>query len=255
MTTPPEDFLRVFAWLGGALCCGLPLLIFAAVAFYAARKHTSNLEKINSAAATKISTLKPSNQLVRLEGVIKQVPQPIEGPPEAPLAFVRLKVEVYERDDEESGWRAAGDKMRSTLFLLEDETGSIWVDPQGLDKVSLGEGVVPTREAAEAAAIQTGLDPRVLNLESRARMWELRGGQRVTVIGAVMRHGDQMIVAKLKDNPFIVTPLLGSDVQVQSQKQAKTGWTMAAILGIPGLLAICCGLLGALVSLIQALQK
>ncbi len=63
------------------MCCGLPLLIFAPLAFFAARKHAQNLEIVHHAAPTKISTLKPSNQLVRLEGVIKQVLQALDGPP------------------------------------------------------------------------------------------------------------------------------------------------------------------------------
>ncbi len=262
MTPTPEDLLRIFAWLGGGLCCGLPLLIFAAVAFYAWRKHTQNLAVLNSAAVTKIAALKPSDRLVRLEGVIKQVPHALDGPPESPLAFVRLKVEIYERDtetrrdrDHEFGWRAAGDKIRSVPFLLEDETGSVWVDPQGLDKVSLGEGIVPTREAAEAAAIQVGIDPRLFNLKSRARLWELRGGQRVTVIGVVSQRDGRLMVGKSKDAPFVVTSLLGEAVQVQTGKQAQTGRTMAIVFGAVGLVAICCGTLGSLFALISSLQK
>lgn len=167
----------------------MPLLIFAAIAFHAARKHTSNLAKINRAEETKIAALQPFNQLVRLEGVIKQVPQLIDGPPEAPLAFVRLKVEVYERDtdmrrDDESGWRSAGDKLRATPFLLEDETGAVWVDPQRLDKVSLGEGSVPTREA-EAAAILTDTI--------------------LTDIGAVTQREGKAVVAKLEDGQHLGT--------------------------------------------------
>ncbi|MEZ0396637.1 MAG: GIDE domain-containing protein [Anaerolineales bacterium] len=259
--TSGEDFLRVLFWLGGGLCCGVPLLIFAAVAFYAWRKHTQNLAVINSAVPTKISTLKSSDQPVRLEGVIKQVPQAIDGPPEAPLAFVRLKVEVFERNeygqrsDEFTGWRGAGDKLRGVPFLLEDESGSVWVDPQGLDKVSLGEGVIPTREAAEAAAIQVGIDPRVFNLESRAQLWELRGGQRVTVIGVPALRNGQLVVGKVKDKPFVVTSLLGQSVQLQTGKQAQTGKSMAIVFGVVGLLAICCGALASLVALLRALPK
>lgn len=265
MTSTPEDLLRILAWLGIAVCCGLPLLIFAGVAFYAGRKHAQNLEIIQRAAHTKISTLKPSDQLVRLEGVIKQVPQAIDGPPETPLAFVRLRVETYERDtgigvrrstvQREPGWYPAGDKIRAVPFLLEDETGSVWVDPQGLDKVSLGEGVVPTREAAEAAAIQVGIDPRLFNLESRARLWELRGGQRVTVIGTARQRDGQLVVGKPKNSPFVVTSFLGENVQLPTRQQIKTGWGLTALLGIPGLLAICCGLVGALVALIRTLPK
>lgn len=245
--TSGEDFLRMLFWLGGGLCCGVSFWLFAAISFYAWRKHTKNLAILNSAVATPIAALKPSNQLVRLEGVIKQVPQAIDGPPEAALAVVRLKVEVYEQG-EDSGWRVAGDKIRAVPFLLEDETGSVWVDPQGLDKVSLGEGIVPSREAAEAAAIQVGIDPRVFNLDSRAWLWELRGGQRVTVIGITTQRNGQLVIAKSKDAPFVVTSLLGEAVQVQTGKQAKTGQTMAIIFGVVGLLVICCGALGALLS-------
>lgn len=255
MTPTPDNVFSILGWLGIALCCGLPLLLFAGITFYAARKHTQNMAQINSAAPTKISTLKPDNRLVRLEGVIKKVHEAIDGPPESPLAFVRLKVEVYQSDSDGSGWRGAGDKVRATAFQLEDETGAVWVDPQGLDKLSLGEGIVPaTRETAEAAAILTGINPVVFNTQSRAQLWELRGGQRVTVIGAVTQRDGTLVVGKLKDNPFVITSLLGADVQVQSQKQAKTSWVMTAILGIPGLLALCCGLIGALVSLLRQLQ-
>jgi len=256
MTPTPDDLFALFGSLGAGLCCGLPLLIFAGIAFYAARKHTQNMAQINSAAPTKISTLKPANRLVRLEGVIKKVHEAIDGPPELPLAFVRLKVEVYQSDSDGSGWRGAGDKLRASPFLLEDETGTVWVDPQGLDKLSLGEGIVPaTREIAEAAAILTGINPVVFNAQSRAQLWELRGGQRVTVIGAVTQRDGQLVVGKLKDNPFVVTSRLGNIVQVQTQQQIKTGWTMAAILGIPGLLAICCGVVSAGVALIRMLQQ
>jgi len=254
-----DDFMSVLGYLGIAFCCGLPLLIFAAVALYAARKHTQNIAQINSAVPTKISTLKPGSQLVRLEGIIKQVPQPIDGPPETPLALVRLKVEVYDRDYEmdahtESRWRPADDKLRAVPFLLEDDTGTVWVDPQGVNKHHLGEGIVPSHEVAEAAAILTGINPVLLNAPHRAQLWELRGGQRVTVIGAVSQRNGSLVVGKLKDNPFIITALLGEAVQVPSQQQARTGWIFSAILGIPGLLALCCGLLGVLVALIRSFR-
>jgi hypothetical protein len=247
--------MSILGYLGIAVCCGLPLLIFAAVVFYAARKHTRNMAQINSAAPARISTLKAGSQLVRLEGIIKQVHQPIDGPADSPLAFVRLKVEVYERDSDGSGWRGTGDKLRASPFLLEDESGAIWVDPQGLDKLSLGEGIVPSREAAEAAAILTGINPVLLNTDYRAQLWELRGGQRVTVIGAVTQRNGALVVSKLKNNPLLITPLLGEAVQLPSQQQARTGWMWSVILGIPGLLAFCCGIVSAAVVLLRTLQQ
>ncbi len=256
MTPTGDDVFAILGSLGIALCCGLPLLIFAGITLFAARKHTQNASLINSAAPSKISTLKPGSQLVRLEGIIKEVPDKIDGPAEAPLALVRLRVEVYERDSDGSGWRAAGDKLRATHFLLEDETGSIWVEPQGLDKLSLGEGIVPaTREIAEAAAILSGVNPVVLNAESRARLWELRGGQRVTVIGTVTQRDGTLVLGKAKKDPLIVTSLLGSNIQVQTQQQIKTAWVMTAVLGIPGLIGVCCGLGFMAVNLIGMLQN
>ncbi len=256
MTPTGDDVFAILGSLGIALCCGLPLLIFAGITLFAARKHTQNAAQINSASPSKISTLKPGSQLVRLEGIIKEVPDKIDGPAESPLALVRLKVEVYEHDSDGSGWRAAGDKLRATHFLLEDETGTIWVDPQGLDKLSLGEGTVPARrEIAEAAAILVGLNTALLQGQSRAQLWELRGGQRVTVIGNVSERNGTLVVSKAKKDPLIVTSLLGSSVQVQTQQQVKTAWIMTAVLGIPGLLGLCCGLGFMAVNLIGMLQN
>ena len=251
-----ESYLSPLATLGIALCCGLPLLIFAAIAFFSARKHGQNMTRINSAVPSSIASLKPANQLVRLEGVVRKVQNAIDGPEISPLALVRLKVEIYEHDIDASGWRGAGDKLRSTPFQLEDETGTIWVDPQGLDKISLGEGIVPaTREIAEAAAIQVGINPRVFNSESRARLWELRGGQRVTVIGAVSQRDGNLVVGKLKKEPFVVSPLLGNSIQVPAQKQVKTGRLMALLLGIPGVLVVACSLVWTVVTLIRLWQQ
>jgi hypothetical protein len=246
MSPSADDIFSILGSLGVALCCGLPLLIFAGITLFAARKHTQNESRINNAAPSEISTLKPGGGLVRLEGTIKEVPDKLDGSAESPLAFVRLRVEVP--DDEGSGWNPAGDSLRAVPFQLQDGTGSLWVDPQGLDKLSLGEGVVPqTREIAEAAAILSGLDPVILQGPARVTMWELRGGQRVTVIGTVMQREGSLVLARQKKDPLIVTSLLGSNVQLQTRRQIRTAWIMTAVLGIPGLLGLCCGL-GLLVS-------
>lgn len=254
MTPTPEDIFAILGSLGIALCCGLPLLMFAGITLYAARKHTQNAAQINSAVASKISTLKPGNQLVRLEGIIKEVPDRIDGPAESPLALIRLRVEVR-NGDESSGWSAAGDKLRAVQFRLEDETGSIMVDPQGLDEISLGEGSLPASfEIAEAAAILTGIPPIVLQGETRLRLWELRGGQRVTVVGTVIQRDGTLMLAKVKKSQLIVTSLLAGNVQVQTQQQIKTAWVLTAVLGIPGLLGLCCGLGSMAVALFRILQ-
>jgi hypothetical protein len=248
-----EDVIMIIASLGGGLLCGLPLIAFALVAFYAGRKHTQNAEQINNAIPAKISTLKV-NQVVRLEGVITEVPNKIDGPAESPLALVRFQVIAPSSDDDGAG--AGGDKIHGVPFKIQDETGSVWVDPQRLDKISLGEGIPPAnRGIAEAAVIQTGLDPVVLDSGGRMRLWELRGGQRVTVVGTVASYEGGLVVMKVKNNPLIVTSLLGSNVQVETQKQVKTAWVYTAVLGIPGVLFLCCGVAAAGVGLFRLLQQ
>ncbi len=252
METFMDNLPAILGGLGIALCCGLPLLLFAAVTFYAARKHGQNVEQINRAVSSKIATLKPGNQLVRLEGVIKEVPNAIDGPAESPLAVLRLKVEEYK--DDESGWGGAGDKVRTAPFLLDDGSGSIWVDPQGLDKHSLGDAMTPAGDKAEAAAILLGLPLIILHGQTRSQLWELRGGQRVTVIGVVQQRDGKLLVAKSKSQVFIVSSRLGTGIQVQSQQQVKTAWVYTAILGIPGILAVCCGLVFLVTTLIRMFQ-
>lgn len=179
--------------------------------------------------------------LVRLEGIISEVPNRIDGPEESALAFIRLKVEEF--DSDEGGWKGAGDKLRGVPFRLEDETGSIWIDPQGLDKLSLAEGhQLGDQAAAEDAAILTGLNPVVLRGQTRCTLWELRKGQRITVVGTVQQREGTLLVAKDKKQPFLVTSLLGNSVQVQLKQFAKRAWVMTAVLGGLGLLGFCCGL-------------
>ncbi len=98
-----RQFLFCSGVVGDRVVPGIAATDFCGHRLFAARRHAQNTERINQAAPTKIATLTPSNQLVRLEGVIKQVPQPMDGPPELPLAVVRMKVEVYEQDEDSAG--------------------------------------------------------------------------------------------------------------------------------------------------------
>jgi hypothetical protein len=167
---------------------------------------------------------------------------------------VRLQV-IAPSSGDDSGAGAGGDKICSVPFKVQDDTGSIWVDPQGLDKISLGGGSVPaTLAIAEAAAIQTGLPLDVLQGGGSVHLWELRGGQRVTVVGMVSQWDGGLVVKKIKKNPLIVSTLLGTNVQVETQKQVKTAWIFTALLGIPGVLILLCGLGMMLVNLIGVLQ-
>ncbi len=210
------------------------------ITFLSGKKHSQNEAFVNQASPSSISTLQVGRNLVRLEGIIQEIPNRIDGPDETALAFIRLKVEQY--DSDEGGWKGAGDKLRGVPFRLEDETGSIWIDPQGLDKLSLGEGIHVVPSAAESAAILVGLNLAVLRGETRCTLWELRKGQRVTVVGTVQQREGTLLVAKDKKQPLIVTSLLGNAVQVQLKQFAKRAWVMTAVLGGLGLMGFCCGL-------------
>ncbi|NTW36913.1 MAG: hypothetical protein HGB17_12435, partial [Syntrophobacteraceae bacterium] len=202
---------------------------------------------------SKIATVK-AGQLVRLEGAITDVPNRIDGPDSSPLALIRFQAIAPMSD--ESGSGLGGDKTRAVPFKLQDETGTIWVDPQGLDEISLGPGVVPASlEVAEAAVIQTGLNPIILQGGGSMHIWELRGGQRLTVIGTVAPWEGGLVVKKLKKDPLVVTSLLGSQVQLETGKQVKTAWIYTALLGIPGLLLLLCGLGAAVANLVSVLVR
>jgi predicted GTPase len=81
----------------------------------------------------------------------------------------------------------------------------------------------------------------------------LRAGQVVTVVGTPVQGQGNLLVARAKDQPLIVSPLLGQtvDARITAQKKSSQTWTL--ILGIPGVLFLLCGLGGALVALIGML--
>jgi hypothetical protein len=83
---------------------------------------------VGAAKKTTVAALQAGPGLVRLEGHIAQVPQAFDGPAEVALAYVRLKVEVYESDSDGSGWRGLTDKARCVHFQLDDGSGAVWVD-------------------------------------------------------------------------------------------------------------------------------
>ena len=58
--------------------------------------------------------------------------------------------------------------------------------------------------------ILLGISPNILRGRLRFRLWELRAGQKVSVVGCVMQG-----------QPFIVSPLLGQAVDANISTQSK----------------------------------
>ena len=74
-----QDFVAVFAWLGGACFCGILPLGFAAILFFSARKREQTGSAVSRARQVKAAGLQPGAGLVRLQGQIAPRTDPIDG--------------------------------------------------------------------------------------------------------------------------------------------------------------------------------
>jgi nitrogen fixation-related uncharacterized protein len=248
-----ENGIAILAWLGGACFCGLLPLGFAAILFFSARKRGQVGSAVGSAKKNTIAGLQPGPGLVRLQGRIAPLENALFGSPDRALVYLRLKVEQYQSDSDGSGWRGLMDKARSVPFQLDDGSGTIWVNPEGLDKQLLGDGVTPNEEQTDAATILLGISLGIFAGPLRFILWEYRAGQTVTVVGAVAQGQNGPIIARVQGQPFVVSPLLGSALDSKISFQSKLARTWTLVLGIVGALFLVCGLGGALIALIRML--
>jgi hypothetical protein len=249
-----ESLLPILAWLAGACFCGILPLGIAAILFFSSRKRAKVGSAVGTAVKTKTAALKPGASLVRLQGRIAPQENAIDGAAENAVVYLRLKVEVYERDEDSSGWRGLTDKARGIPFLLDDGTGAVWVNPDGLDKQLLGEGMVPDEHQIQAACILLEISPKMLRGQLRFRLWQLQAGQTISVIGSPVQAPDGMTVMRLQGQPLVISPLLGQAVDDAISGQTRKGQIWTLVLGILGILMLLCGLAGALVSLVKLLS-
>jgi hypothetical protein len=250
-----NNIISIVAWLGGACFCGLLPLGIAAILFFTARKRSQVGNAVGSAKMTTVAVLSPGSGLVRLQGRITPSENAIDGSAENALVYVRLKVEIYEEDSDSPSWEGFTDKTRSIPFQLNDGSGAVWVNPEGLDKQLLGDGNIPNEDQIQAACILLGISPNMLRGQLRFRLWELRAGQTVSVVGVVAQSQSGLGIVRVQGQPFVVSPLLGEAVGSAVSFQTKKAQVWTLVLGIPGLLFLLCGLGGALVSLIRVLTN
>ncbi|HEX7435006.1 MAG TPA: GIDE domain-containing protein, partial [Anaerolineaceae bacterium] len=249
------NVISIFAWLGGACFCGLLPLGFAAILFFTARKRGQVSNAVASAKKATVAALGPGPGLVRLQGRIAPAENPIDGSAENALVYLRLKVEEYESDTDSSGWNGLTDKARGIPFQLNDGSGAVWVNPEGLDKQLLGDGIVPTDDQVQAACILLDISPKILRGQLRFRLWELRAGQTISVVGGVAQDQNGLVIVRVQGQPFVISPLLGQVVDAKITTQSDLARIWMWVLGIPGLLFLLCGLGGALISLIRVLTN
>jgi hypothetical protein len=251
----PENLIAIFAWLGGACFCGLLPLGLAAILFFSSRKRGQLGSEVEAAKKTTVAALQPGSGLVRMQGRIAPLENAIDGAAENALVYLRLKVEQYQSDSDGSGWRGLTDKARSTPFQLDDGSGAVWVNPEGLDRQLLGDGFVPNEDQAQAACILLGISLGIFAGPFRFHLWELRAGQTISVVGCVAQGQNGLGILRVQDQPFVVSPLVGQAVGSVVSSQMKKARTWTLILGIPGALFLLCGLGGALISLIRVLMS
>ena len=247
------ETVRIIAFLGIACFCGILPLGFAAILFFTSRKRGQVGSAVGAARKTTVAALKPGAGLARLQGRIAPSANAIDGSAENALVYLRLKVEVYESDSDSSGWKGLTDKARNIPFQLDDGSGTVWVNPDGLDKQLLGEGVVPNDDQVQAACILLGISPNILRGRLRFQLWEFRSGQTVSVVGAASRGQNGLGIVRVQGQPFVVSPLLGPVLEGKISTQSKLARTWMLVLSIPGALMLLCGLGGALISLISVL--
>jgi hypothetical protein len=252
-TYTPDQLFAILGWLGVSLCCGLPLLLFAAILFFTARKRGQTGSAVKAVRTTTVVALHPGAKLARLHGRIASPPSAIDGPADAALVYLRLKVEIYDSDSDDSGWKGLTDKARGVPFQLDDGSGAVWVNPDGLDKQLLGNGIVPNDDQIQAACLLLGISPDMLRGQLRFWLWELRAGQAITVVGAPVQGPNGLTLVKASGQPFIVSPMDGAMIENAISTQTKTATVWTFVLGIPGLLALCCGLTGVVVMLVKML--
>jgi len=226
----PENLGALFL----QLFCSCSLLFFAIVTALLGAllfRSTIQRQRIQTLLAKlplqSIATLKPGQSLVRLKGVISQVPEPV--PPSLDVAVLRVVLRKMKAGKEAQRM----DRVQTRPFLLDDGTGTVWVDPTGLDRLLLGEGIVPEPEDRAAVLQAVGLPP---SLGGLVQVWALSTGQEVTVVGTVQKRDDQIVIAKAQGQPLIISPGDISDLLAQTGKQSAAAWFM---LGALALIILC----------------
>jgi hypothetical protein len=208
----------------GSLFFAVVAAVFVVLLLRSARQRQRLQTTLANIPLQSVAALRPGPGLVRLKGVIAQVPEPV--PPLLDIAVVRVAIKTGRPGEED---RQQIDRVQVRPFLLDDGTGTVWVDPTGLDRFLLGEGVTP-EDADRAAALQAvGLPP---TLDGPVQVWALRVGQEVTVVGTVQQKGDQTVIAKAKGQPLVVAPGDIPDIAVQTRRQSTGAWVGVGLLGL-----------------------
>ncbi len=216
------------------LCCAGLVLFFAvamipflALLFRSGRKRQQLRAMLAQVPSRSVATLRPDQGLVLLRGTISQVPDPVQPFLDIAVLRLSLRIGIGEKKQEM-------DRVQARPFLLDDGTGTVWVDPAGLDPLLIGgEGIVPTGQERLDALQAVGLPPSMA--EGFIQVWALRAGEEVTVVGTVQERDGQMFVGKGPKTPLVVSTGGVPEMVAQAGRQTRTVWIVVGVLGVIGL--------------------
>jgi hypothetical protein len=229
-------FIGCFSFL-----CGFAPLLFAAVTFFSARKRSSLRETLLNVPLVKIAQIQPGKEWTKVHGHITRLAD--NGDDDNPLSFalIRLRAEKWQHgdDEERAGWRPFLDQIKTTPFLLADESGEVWVHPQNIDKNLLGSGRQPDQAQLTDAIEQLNIDPFLFQHgQYRYFLWTLAIDDHITVIGSPQIHQDATWIMKAKGQPMVVTNLPPEQILGQVAAQSSKARLFTMLLGIPGALVL-----------------
>ena len=166
---------------------GLALVaLFTGILIAGQRQWSDMKSNIHKATPVSIRDFSSQLKLVRVSGVISQIRKPID-PQDPTLAMLKVQI---------NGWRyiSGGNpeytgvwgKTKATPILIDDGSGSIWIDPRPIDSRQLGDGTQLDYEQIRRPYQILGVDvdkvtPGTSDLSCLT--WEWRVGQRLTIFG------------------------------------------------------------------------
>ncbi|HSF81337.1 MAG TPA: alpha/beta fold hydrolase [Anaerolineales bacterium] len=218
-----------------ASLAGTALLIAGAYLAYNRLSKPAQVSELLS-----IHDLTPQRGLVLIKGRIDELPKPLEKDETKTLVAIRLLIEEH---DPEEGWKTRYDQMKSTHFWLREEHGLVWVAADQLDETQLGEGhYASTKQAEEALKILGHEKSAAWGKGLRHRIWELRVGQAVSVIGQVRQR---LSLISTPEQPLVISPLAGgAPVRARPPVSARTRIGTILVMLVVGASMLCMGSLG-----------
>lgn len=230
------DTLKYLVWPGSLCLGGLVFLVLAVAMLYFQRRKTRPVRR-----GLTIGDLDPGWGYVQVSGRIRQIPQrlddytpfPLDGKNPSPLAVIRLAIEEYDVDS--GAWNPLRDEARATQFLLDDGTGTAWIDPNKQAVQLIGNGFIPSLEQVRAALHILRLPPQLVKGERlRYRLWLLRAGETVSVMAQVQPRPP--VLVKIQDQPLVLSSQNGNTQYRPNEVRSYTSFGVIAVgVGLVGL--------------------